>query len=160
MLLLGNVATASSILSAKNFGVKSIVLHFNSSLFAGMRSCLGPAEKAKKASSSVAVDHTGGLKRCLQAIFSWIFINSQHPSDGFLQYSSRAPSSFLAMEDPKPMAGQTVKPASVNQRQLEVQGEALETVEKTYGIWQSVRLHKKALVYSMSRLILGEDMCS
>ena len=38
---------------------------------------------------------------------------------------------------------------SVDRRQLKVQGEALEVVEKAYGIWKSVKLNKHALVYSM-----------
>jgi hypothetical protein len=38
---------------------------------------------------------------------------------------------------------------SVDRRQLEVQGEALEAAKKTYGIWKSVKLNKHALVYSM-----------
>jgi hypothetical protein len=38
---------------------------------------------------------------------------------------------------------------SVDRRQLEVQGEALEAVEKTKRIWKSVKLNKHALVYSM-----------
>jgi hypothetical protein len=41
---------------------------------------------------------------------------------------------------------------SVDRRQLEVQGEALEAVKKTYGIWKSVKLNKHALVYSASEV--------
>jgi hypothetical protein len=41
------------------------------------------------------------------------------------------------------------KEKSVDRRQLEFQGEALEAVERTYGIWKSVKLNKHALVYSM-----------
>jgi hypothetical protein len=32
--------------------------------------------------------------------------------------------------------------------QLAREGEALEVLEKGYGIWQSVKMHKTALVYS------------
>lgn len=39
---------------------------------------------------------------------------------------------------------------SVNQRQLEVQGEALEVVERTYGIWQSLKMNKTALLYMLA----------
>jgi hypothetical protein len=67
-------------------------------------------------------------------------------------------SGFSAMEEVK--SNETVikneKMRSVDRRQLEVQGEALEAVEKTYGIWQSVKLSKHALVYSM-QIISHED---
>lgn len=36
------------------------------------------------------------------------------------------------------------------QRQLALEGEALEALEKTYGIWQSVKASKLCLLYSMS----------
>ncbi|PMD44964.1 MFS general substrate transporter [Hyaloscypha variabilis F] len=61
-------------------------------------------------------------------------------------------SGFSAMEEVK--SNETVikneKMRSVDRRQLEVQGEALEAVEKTYGIWQSVKLSKHALVYMVA----------
>lgn len=54
------------------------------------------------------------------------------------------------MEGAKSIGAVThTKVKSVDRRQLEVQGEALEAVEKTYGIWKSVKLNKHALVYSM-----------
>jgi hypothetical protein len=56
-------------------------------------------------------------------------------------------SSSSAMEDAKAMR-HTEKLESVNQRQLEVQGEALQVVEKSYGIWQSLKMNKTALLYS------------
>jgi hypothetical protein len=54
------------------------------------------------------------------------------------------------MEDAKGTEAMTNtdKLEPVDRRQLEVQGEALEAVEKTYGIWQSLKLNKAALVYS------------
>lgn len=57
---------------------------------------------------------------------------------------------YLAVEGVKPIEAmeQTVELDSREQRQLALQGEALEALEKTYGIWQSVKLHKTALVYS------------
>jgi hypothetical protein len=57
-------------------------------------------------------------------------------------------SSFLAMEDTKSIEAMTHTETqeSVNRRQLEVQGEALEAVEKAHGIWQSLKLNKAALV--------------
>jgi len=60
-------------------------------------------------------------------------------------------SAFPAMVEAKSVETMTQveKVRSVDQWQLEVQGEALEAVEKTYGIWQSVKLSKHALVYSM-----------
>jgi len=58
---------------------------------------------------------------------------------------------YPAMEEAKSIESATQRDEvrSVDRRQLEVQGEALEAVEKTYGIWQSVKLSKHALVYSM-----------
>jgi hypothetical protein len=57
-------------------------------------------------------------------------------------------SSSSAMEDAKAMR-HTEKLDSVNQRQLEVRGEALQVVERTYGIWQSLKMNKTALLYSI-----------
>jgi hypothetical protein len=58
------------------------------------------------------------------------------------------------MEDAGPIA--VVRSAeeldTVAQRQVALQGEALEALEKTYGIWQSVKLHKTALAYSLFNL--------
>jgi hypothetical protein len=58
---------------------------------------------------------------------------------------------YLDMENAKSIDAvrRKEKLKSVDRRQLKVQGEALETVEKTYGIWKSVKLNKHALVYSM-----------
>ena len=36
--------------------------------------------------------------------------------------------------------------------QLTLQGEAIEALEKTYGIWQSIINNKAALAYSMTYL--------
>jgi hypothetical protein len=59
---------------------------------------------------------------------------------------------YLAMENTKSIDGvrHAEKAKSVDRRQLEAQGEALEAVENTYGIWKSVKLNKHALVYSMT----------
>jgi hypothetical protein len=64
--------------------------------------------------------------------------------------------SLKAIED----VGHTVELDSREQRQLALQGEALEALEKTYGIWQSVKLHKTALVYSTleSHIPRGNDL--
>lgn len=65
------------------------------------------------------------------------------------------------MEDAKSIA--VVRSAqeldSVAQRELALQGEALEALEKTYGIWQSVKLHKTALVYSSLDPIFDRNIC-
>jgi hypothetical protein len=39
--------------------------------------------------------------------------------------------------------------------QLEREGEALEVLEKAYGIWQSMKMHKMALAYSMFWTVNG-----
>lgn len=38
------------------------------------------------------------------------------------------------------------------QEQLALQGEALEALEKTYGIWQSVKANKVSLLFSTFNL--------
>ena len=44
--------------------------------------------------------------------------------------------------------------------QLAREGEALEVLEKAYGIWQSVKVHKMALVYSMFWTVNGYGIAS
>jgi hypothetical protein len=39
--------------------------------------------------------------------------------------------------------------------QLAREGEALEMLEKVYGIWQSMKMHKMALAYSMLWTVNG-----
>jgi hypothetical protein len=39
--------------------------------------------------------------------------------------------------------------------QLAREGEALEVLEKGYGIWQSMKMHKMALAYSMLWTVNG-----
>lgn len=40
-------------------------------------------------------------------------------------------------------------PDQSEQKQLVLQGEALEALEKTYGIWQSMKENRFSLLYSM-----------
>ena len=63
------------------------------------------------------------------------------------------------MEDTKPIEGVRHKEElDSGWQQLSFQGKALEELEKTYGIWRSVKLHRIALVYSILDLISDENI--